>query len=603
MDEYGDGDYYYPPSDDDEEHHEEERYQEEEEEEGEEEGTYQNKMEKIAEEIAAEKRQLEEDSKSSKELMQECAEEWNSVMEICKLLWSSAKDKLKVDARSSENKERILNLIFTCSSIEPLFKKSRYLSILEDKPYDWIENWKKTTQQGGKGIVVGRSSFRPVKGQTLFKNVIMDNQIKNTINSQVKDTILDEIVPPNMKYIDSVRELFNNEQYENDTFKEVGEVVVKITDQEQEDITTAFRNMSISSKKYGVDNLIDDLSNKLKIEFNPNQRLAIKNTIRGETKKSDVHVNVTTLLKPFTNRTKVPILTNKPSFLKKPERPEMIPLQKGDTKKKMVSKVTDMLSQSRSTSASKISSDYSVGVEVSDRGFVKKKYSDKIEFLEPYADPHFKFLNETIEYWVPKIHLVSGKRVYREKEEILRSRKEGIVVYIKYQNVKVWVQETNNYIYVSYFRKFIDFNDFLKAWQETYVKQYYDIGKRMMNIKIEYFYLKRLKNDLFRRKYLKYKIEDIKKYFMKENASNKSEKLGLYLSDKIVNNLLESDDLSIEENVYSALINSVKGEKYRKYDNVQKIQHELISMILEQFPQFYSKIAYEQSKKFKSRFV
>ena len=101
---------------------------------------------KIAEEIAAEKRQLEEDSKSSKELMQECAEEWNSVLEICKLLWSSAKDKLKVDARSSENKERILNLIFTCSSIEPLFKKSGYLSILEDKPYDWIENWKKTTK-------------------------------------------------------------------------------------------------------------------------------------------------------------------------------------------------------------------------------------------------------------------------------------------------------------------------------------------------------------------------------------------------------------------------------------------------------------------------
>ena len=111
------------------------------------------------------------------------------------------------------------------------------------------------------------------------------------------------------------------------------------------------------------------------------------------------------------------------------------------------------------------------------KNVIFSQYTKYVEFEKPYQDPHFTFLSDKIEYWVPKVHMMTGLPVWKEKEEVLKRSKTGTFVYLKLQSVKTKVNNEEKIIY--YFRKFFSFEDFIKSWQLTYIRQYYEVIEKL----------------------------------------------------------------------------------------------------------------------------
>lgn len=496
---------------------------------------------------------------SDAELMQECAKEWQDSEDIAWYCWNGAKERLAIktknDNLSTKEKENILQLILSCTDLRELIIKKKVIKMWENEdPLQWIERWKKE-----KGITIKTTTFLPQKGLTLFQETMTDNQIiLKDLNSQVHDALPEDIIAPSKGYIASIKELFDKEQYEKNIFKTMGEVVIEQPKDVMEDLEKTMKSLTISKKgtlqknkkRYDVDNLIEDIQDKLLTRLTIYEENEIKKIIERNTKDKNNSVDVNTLM---------------------------------STVKKVGTKAAI-------TEAKKISDTGRIGT-VSEKGVSGSQYHKNVKFIEPYRDPHFTFLGSEIEYWVPKLHMKTGLPVFSEKSEILKNVKKGTKVYIKLQNVNVFVPKTQKSINVYYFRKFIDFNDFLKQWQETYVRQYYELGNELLDMLskgITISVLNRVKNSVIRRQYLRYKIKDIQMYFFKVAKETKSSdeeiKLYSYASDKIVQLLLDDTSPESEKDVYDVLSTVPDIDKKRKNDKIQRYLFDVLRTITEFFP-------------------
>lgn len=119
--------------------------------------------------------------------------------------------------------------------------------------------------------------------------------------------------------------------------------------------------------------------------------------------------------------------------------------------------------------------------------------SNKVELV-----PDYKQSSQIIEYWVPQIHFETGAPVNEQVEEIKNIKMDGRSVYLKLQRIDDPIHGNDQYFY----RKFIDFNDFLMAWYDRY--------HEMHEFTFEPFY--------------KQRMDDILAYFKKQKSNDKLRK-------------------------------------------------------------------------------
>jgi hypothetical protein len=133
------------------------------------------------------------------------------------------------------------------------------------------------------------------------------------------------------------------------------------------------------------------------------------------------------------------------------------------------------------------------------------------EYMSRFSNPNAK---QVIEYWWPKIHFVTGKPVFKIKPEIKRITYEGKKIYLKLSSV-MYQKEGQPPQTIYYFRKFINFNDFLMSWFVTYEDK---LEQAVEVHDIDYY---------------SWRIEDIVNYFREEYQttpdSNENAKLNLFI--------------------------------------------------------------------------
>lgn len=138
--------------------------------------------------------------------------------------------------------------------------------------------------------------------------------------------------------------------------------------------------------------------------------------------------------------------------------------------------------------------------------YKKHQRGDKLIFEYPSTYdyvPDFKNSSQQIEYWTPYVQLQTGAPVNKIKEEIKYIKDTGVKIYLKLSKI----QHGNETIY--YYRKFIDFSDFLMAWYNRYTE--------LMELTKNTFYADR--------------IRDIRAYF-ESNLNNPEfdkDKLSMYI--------------------------------------------------------------------------
>ena len=476
---------------------------------------------------------------SDQELMQECAKEWNETREVAWFLWNGAKERLRISTNDSqlsgEQKGKILEKIITgCNDLTELINKNEILNPWNDNddPLQWIEQWKKSSSEGGKGVVVDRGKlFQGQQGLDYFKNFLTNPEnIEKSINSQVRDVTVDEILPPTTNYIEYYEDLFVPEnRIINKKILNVGEVIIAKPKNVMDDLNNAMNQLSVE-EEYTVDDLINDVQNKLQFKINDDDKEKIKKSIDDKEKSI---INVGNLIEEIEK------IATKAAVDKAGKTPLLEKITKND------SLIT----------------------------IYGTKQPEEMQFIEPYKDPHFTFLGTDIEYWVPKVHFQTGLEVFNEKKEILRKTNKGTTVYLKYQSVKV-KNDKGKTIDVYYIRKFLDFNDFLKSWQETYVRKYFEFGEKiikLVNNRVNQNPWKNLNIYVIRRKYYRYKIKDIKLYFLEEMKKERKDmieetKLCDYASDEVVTLLLSEDIPLVEQELwdYIKTVNVPLGEASKK---------------------------------------
>lgn len=161
---------------------------------------------------------------------------------------------------------------------------------------------------------------------------------------------------------------------------------------------------------------------------------------------------------------------------------------------------------------------YSIGVVRAENKVVKSKYDNKLtSFKDPLKykilDPRGRYTTQ-IEYWVPPVHMVTGREVFKKQREYLKTKHVGEYIYLKLSSFD---KDGKTYYY---FRKFADFYDFLQAWKQ----QYREILEKIENNHRGY-------HD---KKYYEDKIRDINDYYKKsrEKETNEfiREKLSFFLN-------------------------------------------------------------------------
>lgn len=130
-----------------------------------------------------------------------------------------------------------------------------------------------------------------------------------------------------------------------------------------------------------------------------------------------------------------------------------------------------------------------------------------------------------VEYWRPKLYMQKNVPVFEEKDEIkniLTKNKNNIYVKLSYVPI---MNNDGKMETVYYMRKFVDFNDFLMAWFETYSEN--------MNINIS------------GKKFYQKKIKDIKNYFKEEcekiKDDEEKQKLNQYI--KTINKFIRISNM------------------------------------------------------------
>jgi hypothetical protein len=548
---------------------------------------------------------------TAEEIMESMSSDYELDHKIIITLLNSIKEKLvlskqledKPDSKlTSDDKLLILKQVVSCNSIEEMILSKEKVLFLGNEPLHWIERWKNPVQSGGRGIRVHRTTFRGNKQILNFRDLIIkaigESAVGESIQSQYIEALSDEIVPISKSqtetvkdlYTDNKRKLYNQEIQESRVFRETGEVIIRPVLSDISDLTDAMGKM-IVSKDYTTDNLINDLQDKLKFIMTPYDKQRIVKIINSSELKDKVVFIGDILENITTNAMEISAMSKRPSKVKEIEIIRGKFLRKSEPNKPMTSRLinkTNVFFEDLGTRAAlanvsnlslSIGDEKLVSKDPDELNVIKSMYPMNVKFLRPYQDPHFEYLGNSVEYWTPHVHMVTGLPVFKKKEEIQNYIKLGNIVYIKYQIVKVTNNEGKK-VKVAYFRKFLNFDDYLKEWQKDYVKLFFSIDnrvsnelKKLSNKQLSYE-LSKLNVFIERKSYLRQKIIDISKYF-KDRVMNDGKgyklsesdivKIGIYAYDPVVESLVSNNYTNSEDQFFDR-INIIQQSALRALD-------------------------------------
>lgn len=525
--------------------------------------------------------------KSNSQLMKEVAKEWKDSRKLVTMYLSAVLENESIDLKEKIDETFINKILNSCEKFseeiyDPLFSEDIY-------EYNWIEEWKKTTNEGGKGVVVKGKQFSGLPGIIQYRDrlsqAIQSQVSSKSIISQLEDIDSNEISPTSRQSVQTLLDLYQEDIVENELFSMTGQVVIKPSISTLDDLSELMGKIDINKEtedKYTINDLTRDIQNKLKTPMNQNEIDKFQNNVKNlSNSKSSNNVMLKDL---FYDQKKQPLIQREPKMDDSIDRLAVI--------------MENMTLRSSIPSNKNEDNPLAIGYVEKDN-IVSTKYSNNVKFIKPYKDPHFTYLNETVEMWTPLVHYVTGLPVFTTKEEVLRIIKTGNIVYLKLQEVPVTVgKKTLN---VMYFRKFLNFVDYLKAWQETYVKKIIQLTNQINKIiSSRKGNLTNLSLLLSRRsKFLK-RVRDIKMYFIKElDQGHDVEKMEIFISDVVVEQIIKPNEEiegkvlkflnKYKENIIS-IYNEIKSEDIKSendiFDTITKFERvrSLIDYYLKYFP-------------------
>lgn len=502
--------------------------------------------------------------KSNKLLMNEVLEDWKGSERIVRCLMELINGKQKID--NVEVTEQFIDEIFnTCKFSAKELNKINPSLVESQEEYGWIDRWRELEENGGMGIVVKGKRFTGTMGLTEYNskliNSINNKKQSSLISTQLSEISYDEILPFSKSNIGQIVDMQAENSVENTLFKQIGQVVIQPTATTLDDISNLMENMKID-RRYDIEDLTRDMQNRMKVKMSEDE----KNNFKKNVNKLSGRVLLKDL---FFDKSGTPIIRREPKL---------------DEDIKNLSFIMENLSiKSLPYRYEDETNPYSSGLKKEGR-VVSSEYPSTVKFIKPYKDPHFTFLNEVVETWVPKVHYVTGLPVFTEKAEILRYKKVGTVVYLKLQEVDVKIDD-NKTINVIYFRKFVDFLDFMKSWQETYVKKVIEINTKIIEViekPLTGKTIKEIYNLITSRKIFIGKVKDIKKYFVLNYKNGlQKEKMEIYINDIVVESVIRPDD-SVEGKILN-FIDSSKEKLITKLSeyNSKKDSYETLLCIIE----------------------
>jgi hypothetical protein len=506
-------------------------------------------------------------TKTAKQLMREINEEWDTGTNLVTTFINALakKKNIKLDNKKEKVGMDFINLLFdSCPAInipKPIFVGNEVL-------YNWIDTWKEITSKGGRGLVIKGKMFAGMDHITSFRDkvtqAVQENKDHTVISTQLNDLQPDYILPIGSESVVSLIASFQEGIVENELFKQIGQIVIQPSPTTLEDLAGMISEMGLNNE-YTIENLTNDLQDKMKLSMNDSEkRLFANNLSRISKDKSSVF-----LKDMFYGKDGKPLITREPTT---------------DDEINRLAVFMDDLSLQGATEV-RINDDdnpYAVGVKKIGN-VISSTYSETLTFVKPYRDPHFTFLNGVVETWSPIVHYVTGLPVFTQKDEVLRYKQLGKVVYLKIQETYVKVGDKN--IAVMYFRKFLDFLDYLKSWQETYVRKIVEINNKLRTISIE-MKIDKLSTLIARRDIMIKKVRDIKNYFIAELKSGRQiSKMEVYLNDMVVENVITPSEY-IDGVVVNYIANHKKrlikrltddyesvGDKYEKLLSINKTKN------------------------------
>lgn len=471
--------------------------------------------------------------------MKRCFYEYQRDREVATDLWNTVYSRYNTDAKLSAVKY-IVNCLFRIKNFK--------VDIIPAPPsrFRWIEDWKKTTLSGGRGIVVNLSDklFKFTQGLNLFRDIVVTKRDK-LLDSKVPRASKDEVLgPSDISVSEIVKKISGIKSYVNDVLPNTGVVLIKLDTVKVNELESIFSKMSIKGSK--ISTTIQNVKKVLDGKLLPSEELVLKN-INGP-------ASVDKLMNSIRKST------------------------------------DDYAHDTVSSSSGKFSrAEVKYPIKGSDRKVVSTFYNSSVVFVKPYADPHFKELETKFEYWIPKVHMRTSLKVWKEKQEILRYEAMGCVVYIKPETVNIKYVEgsTDKYEEITYIRKFLSFFDYLKSWQETYVRKYKEYESDLANIIsgiIMSNIVMRISNErskviarhtsktdervlnLIHYRYRLYKkINDIKDYFVDKMNDRNKEKLREYIGDEVVLVVLAIKFPDMERHIYDTFSSGEIRSAIAKY--------------------------------------
>lgn len=376
--------------------------------------------------------------------------------------------KINVNKLTKDKNSQILKALLKSSLGMEMKHILDKLIVLENKEYNWIEEWKKPYEEGGKGILVQLRTFRHIPGLEYFTE-----QMAKFASLSQND------IYPSSRIQAKTFASQTSEGVENMTknlFKGMGTILIKHKvptndgTQDLDDVIAKLSNVIIDSDKQDIDKIIEEIDKNMIISLSESEQKKLKNNIL----KSK-------------NPTLIDEIVEKAIFQHNFQQQQALEQIEKNTNRQIIK---DELKTSE-------------GFFNIARQKGKPVYPENIEFQRAYVDPYFKPLKTENEYWLPTIHHVTGLRDFNPKLRIFNTKLIGSIVYIK--NQVITVNPGGNKI--SFFRKFLSFYDFLKSWQETYVVQLTVNMSESERNKLNNFSLN---------KRLRQKIFDINYYFQSE---------------------------------------------------------------------------------------
>ena len=517
---------------------------------------------------------------TTSQLATKILKEWDDDIELVKLIFKTIigescsegkvlrKDDECFKKMTNVSKYKLLGNFFdTCKIKGDSIKNPLFIGKEYEEEYDWIETWKKDATSGGKGLLVNGKLFDGTRGIELYREKIAEsiktNKNANLITSQIGEITADEVLPTTG---DQVRQLFNSYSeivLEDQVFKAVGQIVIRPSAVERDEVSSMLNKIK-EKTDYTVDDLLDDFQNKMKMVMTNDEQKKFRKNVNDIGKET---VFVKDLFDhEFINKRKDTSLNN-------PYEIENISVIMGNLSMRKRKNYGDV-------------NPYSDGKVIKD-SVVYNKYPKEIEFIKPYKDPHFLFLNGVVETWVPQVHFLTGLPVFHVQEEVKSYKNLGRIVYIKLQETTIKRDNAKD-LKVVYFRKFIDFDDYLKSWQEKYVKDFILLGeeikeflkteketekenKEVNKVITEY---KNISLFMEKRRIYSKRIGDIKRYFKKkinDNGNNgNNEKLVLFISDAMVETQSSFNELDKKLLEFVQSIQNDIESKYNKCTDVIK---------------------------------